>query len=125
MRAARSPSHGKGSKNPNMAREGMVCRILAAPMTGFAQRGERVSQMPAGTAMAVAKSIAAAVSQRCSRVSVAISLPYWARKPELMVVPRLLRRAGYDEMSEHRLQSPDDESEETPQHRGWRSACLH
>ena len=34
--------------------------------TGLAQRGERVSQMPAGMAMAAANSMAAPVSQRCS-----------------------------------------------------------
>ena len=66
MRAARSPSHGSGSRNPNMASEGIVCRILAAPITGLAQRGARVSQMPAGTAIAAANSMAAPVSQRCS-----------------------------------------------------------
>ena len=48
MRAARSPSQGNGSRNPNMASEGMVCSTLATPITGLAQRGERVSQMPRG-----------------------------------------------------------------------------
>ena len=76
MRAARSPSHGSGSRKPNMARDGMVCRMLAAPMTGLAQRGARVSQMPAGTAMAVANSIAAPVSHTCSMLRVAMAPPY-------------------------------------------------
>ena len=49
MRAARSPSHGNGSRNPNMASEGIVCSMFAAAITGFAHRGERVSQIPAGT----------------------------------------------------------------------------
>ena len=34
--------------------------------------------------MAAAKSMAAPVSQRCSRVRVAISPPYWEKNPELM-----------------------------------------
>src|SRR3974390_3495460 len=79
IRAARSPNHGRGSKNPNMASEGIVCRMFATAMTGLANRCERVRQIPAGTAIAVARSIAAPVSQRCSIVSVAIEPPYWLR----------------------------------------------
>src|ERR1017187_1459274 len=94
MRAARSPSQGNGKRKPNMAREGMVCRTLAMAMTGFAHRGDRVSQMPAGTAIAVAKSIAAPESQRCSMVSVAISLPYSVRKAEFMPVSPSMRFGG-------------------------------
>src|SRR6478672_8072503 len=84
MRAARSPSHGKGKRNPNIASEGMVCKIFASAMTGRAHRGERVSHMPAGTAIADANNIAAAVSQRCSSVRVAIWPPYLARKEEFI-----------------------------------------
>ena len=37
-----------------MASDGIVCRMFASASTGFAQRAERVSQMPAGTLIAVA-----------------------------------------------------------------------
>src|ERR1035441_9942864 len=96
MRAARSPSHGSGSRNPNMASEGMVCRILANAITGFAHRGARVSHMPAGTAIATAKSMAAPVSQRCSSVNVAISPAYCEKKVELIreLLQRFVHRDG-------------------------------
>src|SRR5271165_198267 len=87
MRAARSPSQGRGRRNPKRAREGMVWRMLARPMTGRAQAGARVRAMPVGTAMAVAASMAAPVSQRCSRVRVAISEPNWERKDVMGVDP--------------------------------------
>jgi len=80
MRAARSPSQGRGSKKPNMAREGMVWRMLAMPITGRAQRGERARRMPAGMAMAAAKNMAEAVSHRCSMVRVRIVEAFWERK---------------------------------------------
>ena len=37
IRAARSPSHGSGSRKPNIASEGIVCRIFVTPIIGLAQ----------------------------------------------------------------------------------------
>src|SRR5215468_11147250 len=103
MRAARSPNHGRGSKKPNMASEGMVCSTLATPITGFAHRGERVSHTPAGIASVAAKSIAAPVSQRCSIVSVPISFPYCDRNGQLMIEqPHFCCEPARDEMREHK-----------------------
>src|SRR5437868_14252908 len=91
MRAARSPSQGNGRRKPNIASEGIVCKTFVTPIMGFAQRGERVSQIPAGTARTVALSIAAPVSHRCSSVRLAISSPYCERKDEFIrLLPRRL-----------------------------------
>src|SRR5580698_5259913 len=122
MRAARSPNHGNGSRKPNMANDGMVCRILATVMTGFAHRGERVSHTPAGIAIAAAKSMAAPVSHRCSTVSVAISPPYCDQKPPLIsALPCLFLR---DERPGCRRQSRAVESSGMLPDRGLRSASL-
>src|SRR6266568_2451741 len=93
MRAARSPSQGSGNRNPNIASDGIVCSTFATAITGFAHRGARLSQTPAGTAIAVANNIAAPVSHICSSVNVAISPPYCVRKPALIPdSPELLLR---------------------------------
>src|SRR3569623_642494 len=111
MRAARSPSQGRGNRNPNIARDGIVCKTLVTPMTGLAHRGERVSQMPAGTAIMVALSMAAPVSQRCSSVKVAISPPYCEKKDVLMLdVPFHPHPLARDERRAHKPRSQDDQN---------------
>src|ERR1039457_1692519 len=109
IRAARSPSQGNGSRKPNIANEGIVCRMLAAPITGVAHRGERVSQIPAGTVIAMANSIAPPASHKCSRVRVTISLPYFLRKLLLIrALPALysVRFFHRDDRRKHRPRSP-------------------
>src|ERR1700683_5376954 len=120
-RAARSPSHGSGSRNPNIANEGIVCSTFATPITGFAHRGRRVSHTPTGTAIAVANSIAAPVSHKCSTVSSAISPPYCPRNPLIRVSPQLALLR--DETPAHIPRPPAAATAKTPRASGSRPAC--
>src|SRR5215470_11783823 len=106
MRAASSPSHGKGNKKPNMARLGMVWTIFTNPKTGLAHLKCRVSHIPVGTPITIAQSMAAPVSQRCSIVRVRIWSPYCPRNPIISVAPDP-DPACHGERHLHRLSQPE------------------
>ncbi len=112
-----------------MASEGIVCSIFVRPITGLAQRGERVSQMPAGIARMAANSMAAPVSQRCSSVSVAISPPYCDRNEVLMrhrcsCSHHVLRSTGRDGMPGHTQRSQAARTEGIDRGQNLREPCL-
>ena len=63
------PMSGTGIRNPNSARLGTVCMMLAKPTTQRRHAAKRVSSIAAGIAMAAASSMAMATNCRCSRLS--------------------------------------------------------
>src|SRR5712691_2430725 len=64
-RAPTPPTKGTGSRNPNIARLGMVWTMLAIAISGEARRGRRAANTPSGTPSPTATSVDAATSTTC------------------------------------------------------------
>ena len=64
-RAPMPPTSGTGSRNPNIARLGMVWTMLATPTSGALSRGRRAANTPVGTPRAIAASVDTATSSTC------------------------------------------------------------
>src|SRR6266849_1683364 len=64
-RAPTPPTRGTGSRNPNIARLGMVWTMLAIAISGAARRGRRAANTPSGTPSPTAASVDAATSTTC------------------------------------------------------------
>src|SRR5204862_578846 len=64
-RAPTPPTRGTGSRNPNIARLGIVWTMLAIAISGEARRGRRAANTPSGTPSPTATSVDAATSTTC------------------------------------------------------------
>ncbi len=64
-RAPTPPMSGTGSRNPNIARLGMVWTMLASAISGAASLGRRAENTPSGTPMQTATSVEIATSTTC------------------------------------------------------------
>src|SRR6185295_16684560 len=64
-RAPTPPTSGTGSRNPNIARLGIVCTMLATAISGAASRGRFAANTPSGTPSATAAEVEAATSSTC------------------------------------------------------------
>ncbi len=69
VRGPTPPMNGNGNRNPNSARLGIVCVMLAMASTGRPSRGRRNAKMPAGRPSAVAAPVETITSRRCCRTS--------------------------------------------------------
>src|SRR6266480_68980 len=69
-----------GIRNPNSAKLGTVCMMLAKPSTGLLRAGLRVKSMPRGTPMRMAIPVETATRNKCSKVSVKSSLELREKK---------------------------------------------
>ena len=88
-----------------------ICRIFATAITGFAQRGDRVSQTAAGIAIAAASSIAAPVSsaedaahaeQLLERLNVSLS-ELSNRQQQIFILSRLHGHSYLEIAEKHHL----------------------
>ena len=64
-RAPIPPTRGTGSRNPNIARLGIVWTTFARPTIGALNRGRRAAKMPRGMPIATAASVDTVTSVMC------------------------------------------------------------
>src|SRR3989442_13626989 len=67
------PMKGKGIRNPNSARLGMVCITFAIPRSGPRRRFRRVIRIPSGKAIAMAIAVEIKTSQTCCAMCATMS----------------------------------------------------
>src|ERR1700704_6018112 len=72
-RAPTPPINGTGSRNPNIARLGIVCTMLATAISGEARRGRLAEKVPSGTPSATATNVEPATSSTCCPTRLASS----------------------------------------------------
>src|SRR6185369_668513 len=97
------PTKGRGIRNPNKARLGIVCSTPATASTGRARRRFRVSRIPTGTPMATATAVESSTRIKCWTTRPASSARRSARKLSMSDLARggpLSRQGGGQEVGD-------------------------